>query len=154
MDNQAIINDALCSENSVARWTWKSGQVKNGYAIPWEIQTINTAPDNFLWEKEKTSILVASPGLYELTMGFYANKKPTVQVLVNGEPIMSAVNSSNYVIHHNSGKVRGGNSNKHSSGNVTGLTVLDFICLPERARLSISYSGEEGAEGFLGLRKL
>lgn len=118
MDNQAIINDALCSENCVARWTWKSGQVKNGYAVPWEIQTVNTAPDNFLWEKEKTSVLIVASGLYELTMGFYSNKKPTVQVLVNGEPIMSAVNSANYVIHHNSGKVR--SSSKHVNGNITG----------------------------------
>jgi hypothetical protein len=118
MDNQAIINDALCSENCVARWTWKSGQVKNGYAIPWEIQTVNTAPDNFIWEKEKTSILVASSGLYEISMGIYADKKPTVQILVNGEPVISAVNSSGYLIHHNGNKMK--NMGKHSSGNITG----------------------------------
>ncbi len=118
MDNQAIINDALCSENCVARWTWKSGAVKNGYAVPWEIQKVNTAPDNFLWEKEKTSVMIVSGGLYEISLGFYADKKPTIQILVNGEPVMSAVNSSGYVIHHSSGKVK--NLNKHSHGNITG----------------------------------
>ncbi len=118
MDNQAIINDALCSENCVARWTWKSGHVKNGYAIPWEIQTVNTAPDNFIWEKEKTSILIASSGLYEISMGIYADKKPTVQILVNGEPVISAVNSSGYLIHHNGNKMK---NTKHSSGNITGI---------------------------------
>ena len=82
MDNQSIINDALCAENCVARWTWKSGLVKNGYAVPWEIQTVNTAPDNFLWEKEKTSVMVVAAGLYEISMGFYSDKKPTVQILV------------------------------------------------------------------------
>lgn len=35
-----------------------------------------------------------------------------------------------------------------------GLTLIDFIALPARARISISYSGDVGAEGFLGLRKL
>jgi hypothetical protein len=35
-----------------------------------------------------------------------------------------------------------------------GLTLVDYICLPERSRIAISYSGEEGAEGFLGLRKI
>jgi len=121
MDNQSIINDALCAENCVARWTWKSGLVKNGYAVPWEIQTVNTAPDNFLWEKEKTSVMVVSAGLYEISMGFYADKKPTVQILVNGEPIMSAVNSASYVIHHSSGKLK--SLGKHTNGNITGIYI-------------------------------
>ena len=119
MDNQAIINDALCSENCVARWTWKSGQVKNGYAIPWEIQTVNTAPDNFIWEKEKTSISVVASGLYQISMGIYADKKPTVQVMVNGEPIISAVNSSGYLMHHNGNKTK--SMPRHTNGNITGI---------------------------------
>jgi vacuolar-type H+-ATPase catalytic subunit A/Vma1 len=119
MDNQSIINDALCAENCVARWTWKSGVVKNGYAVPWEIQTVNTAPDNFLWEKEKTSVMVVAAGLYEISIGFYADKKPTVQILVNGEPILSAVNSASYVIHHSSGKMK--SLGKHTNGNITGI---------------------------------
>jgi hypothetical protein len=43
---------------------------------------------------------------------------------------------------------------KHSSGNLAGLTLIDFIALPARARVSLSYSGEPGGEGFVGLRKL
>jgi len=75
--------------------------------VPWEIQLTNTLPDNFLWEKDKGSILTVAPGLYEVnlsylcgtkkpqvTFGFFAKKKPTVQLMVNGEPIMSAVNTS------------------------------------------------------------
>ena len=71
---------------------------------------------------------------------------------MNGEAILSAVNSSSYVIHHTSGKLK--STGKHSAGNLTGLTLIDFITLPARARLSISYSGEACAEGFFGLRKL
>lgn len=40
------------------------------------------------------------------------------------------------------------------SENIIGVTLVDFIALPPRARLSISYSGDSAAEGFLGLRKL
>ncbi len=119
MDNQTLINDALCSENYVARWTWKSGQLKNGYAIPWESQTVNTAPDNFLWEKEKASVMVVTGGLYEINMGFYAEKKPTVQLLVNGEPILSAVNSASYIIHHSTGKLKN-ISKQTNNSNITG----------------------------------
>lgn len=100
-----------------------------------------------------------APGLYEVIFGFFARKKPTVQLLVNGEPVLSAVNSASYVVHHSSGQIK--NTGKHSAGNVTGkrglllgLTLIDFIALPARARLSISYGGEPGAEGFLGLKKL
>mgnify|MGYP003578512390 CR=1 FL=1 len=37
---------------------------------------------------------------------------------------------------------------------IIGLTVIDFIVLPARARLSIAYSGEYEGEGFLGLKRL
>jgi len=82
---------------------------------------LTPGPENFLWEEDKTLILTIAPGLYEITFGFYSNKKPTIQVLVNGEAILSAVNSSSYVIHHSSGKLKG--MSKHSAGNLTGLTL-------------------------------
>jgi hypothetical protein len=41
-----------------------------------------------------------------------------------------------------------------AAGPVTGLTLIDFLALPPRAKLSLQYTGEEGAEGFLSLRKL
>lgn len=149
---QNSINDLLCSENCTARWLWKSGSLKNGFAVPWEIQATNTCPENFLWEQENTSIMTVTPGLYEISFGFFAKKKPTVQLLVNGEACLSAVNSASYVIHHSSGKMK--SNPKHSAGNISGLTMTDFIALPAKARLSISYSGEVGAEGFFGIRKL
>jgi len=68
--------------------------------------------------------------------GFYSKKKPTIQLLVNGDPVLSAVNSASYVIHHTSGKIKDVNINRHPSGNITGLTMIDFIILPPRARIS------------------
>lgn len=46
------------------------------------------------------------------------------------------------------------NIGKHSAGNVTGVTLLDFIALPARARISLTFSGDMTGEGFLNLRKL
>uniref|UniRef100_A0A7S3IAC5 C1q domain-containing protein n=1 Tax=Fabrea salina TaxID=342563 RepID=A0A7S3IAC5_9CILI len=150
-ESQMVI-EALCTENCIGRWIWKSGELKSGNLVPWEVQSINTAPDNFLWEVEKTSIVCCTPGLYEINFGFYSRKKPNVQVLVNGEPILSAVNSASYVVHHSSGRLKG--AGQHSGGNITGLTLIDFVALPARARVSISYSGDTNVEGFLGLKKL
>jgi hypothetical protein len=42
----------------------------------------------------------------------------------------------------------------HPAGNITGLTCIDFLSLPPKARLAITYEGEERAEGFLSLKKL
>lgn len=80
-------------------------------------------------------------------------------MLVNGETILTCVNAASYVIHHSSGKLT--NGGKQCMGNMTGLTLIDFIALPPRARITISYSGAASSgkerspvEGFLGLRKL
>ena len=75
-----------------------------------------------------------------------------VQLLVNGEPVLSAVNSSSYAVHHSSGRLAA--VGPHSAGNVTGLTLVDFLALPPKAKVGITYQGEEGGEGFLGLRKM
>jgi len=34
------------------------------------------------------------------------------------------------------------------------LTLIDFIVLPAKARISVAYTGEAGGEGFLGLKRL
>ena len=152
MDNQAIINDTLCNENNIGRWLWKSGKIKNNLSIPWEVQIINTSNDNFLWEKDKTFINIKEGGLYEIKMGFFADKKPMIQILINGEVVISAINSNSYVIHQSpGGRMKG--TGKTSFGNVTGLTMVDFVLLPDNAKLTISYTGEKGI-GFLGLKKL
>ena len=72
LTEQGTSNEALCAENCVARWLWKSGDLVSGYAVPWEVQSVNTCPENFLWSEEKTAIVTVAPGLYELTFGFYA----------------------------------------------------------------------------------
>ncbi len=150
--DQAVINEAMLSQNTAARWIWKSGKLKSGHGVPWNIQVLNTNPENFIWEKDRVNIVVVQPGLYEIVFGFYSKKKPTVQLHVNGEPVLSAVNSSSYVVHHSSGRIA--SIAQHTAGNVTGLTLIDFIALPERARVAISYAGDDKCEGFMGLRKL
>lgn len=62
------------------------------------------------------------------------------------------MNTASYVVHHSSGRLMAVGS--HPSGNITGLTMIDFIALPNNANIAITYTGEDGAEGFLGLKKL
>ena len=149
MDNQAIINDTLCNENCLGRWFWKSGKLKNGYAIPWEIQSINTSPDNFIWNKDKTFINIIESGLYELNVGFFNDKKSSIQILVNGDVVINVNPNNNF---QNKGK----NTNKilSSNGNVVGISFIDFIMLGEQSKIAVSYTGMEGGFGFMGLKKM
>lgn len=75
-----------------------------------------------------------------------------MQLLVNGEPVLAAVNSASYVVHHSSGRLT--SVGRHSAGNITGLTLIDFLALPPHAKLAITYNGEDPGEGFLSLKKL
>ena len=152
MDNQALINDTLCNENCIGRWFWKRGKVKNGKVVPWEVQGVNTAPDIYIWEIDKTFINVVTGGLYEINLGFYAEKKPTIQIMVNNEVIISAVNSASYVVHQSGGRLKG--IGRSSYGNITGLTLVDYLMLPDQAKISVSYVGDEGGVGFIGLKKM
>ena len=142
MKNQAMINDIICNENQVGRWLWKSGKIKGGYSIPWNTQKINTAPDNYIWEKDKTIINIINGGIYQINLGlYYSNMKPQVQIIINNDNIIT-INNNNYL--NNKGK----NSKKMNS-----ITYIDFIILQDNSKIAITFNGEEGL-GFLGLKKL
>ena len=145
LDNQSIINDTLCNENCIGRWMWKSGNIKNNYLIPWESQTVNTSPDNFIWEKEKTFILIKEEGLYELNLGFYSEKRPSIQVVVNGEIIINSQNNNvvNKKIMEKSGDVN----------SLKALSIIEFIRVKKESKISVIFYGGKGS-GFIGLKKL
>lgn len=110
--------------------------------MPWEVQTINTCPDNFLWEKGKPSLISVAPGLYAISFGFYAKKEPTVHLYLNGEPLMATQREKKVATY------------KHPAGNVNGLTMVEFFALPARARLAVVFQGDAYGEGFFSIRKL
>lgn len=58
------MTEALCAENCTARWIWKSAELAHSGQVPWEVQAINTCPENFVWEKNKAAIVLVAPGLY------------------------------------------------------------------------------------------
>jgi hypothetical protein len=50
---------------SVARWLWKSGKTKTGGGVPWNVQALNSDPDNFIWDKDKARTAVHLAAMYE-----------------------------------------------------------------------------------------
>lgn len=161
LKEQALINELLCSENIVGRWKWRTGNLREKTYVPWEEQSINTLIDNFKWEKNDYVVTVEASGLYEVSFGLFARKKPTGVFLVNGEPILSLVNSNSYAIHHTSGKLKDvkssladPNSAPLNSATPTGLTFIDFIMLGPRSRISVKYVCDVPGEGFLNIKRV
>jgi hypothetical protein len=136
--DQNVINEALCAENRIGRWIWKSGDIRSGNIV-WDIQQVNTSEDIYIWDKGKTTIQVLHPGLYQIEFGFFSKRKPNISVIVNGETVITGGNSM-------SSKLWG-------KQNISGISLTDFLVLPNRSRVCISYSGEP-AEGFFGIKKL
>lgn len=52
-----------------------------GGVLPWNVQAINTHPDVLQWSPEHSTVItVLTPGLWNLTFGFFARRRPVVQV--------------------------------------------------------------------------
>jgi hypothetical protein len=100
----------------------------------------------------QAAILVVAPGLYELNFGIFSRKRPSIQVLVNGDPALSAMNNCSYATNHSSGRMS--SISNHPAGNVTGFSCIEFLALPSKARVAITCSGEERSEGFMSLKRL
>ena len=164
MNSQALINETLCNENKIVRWIWDGGKLKNNYNIIWDIQKINTSPDNYILEKDKSIIIIKEEGYYEITLGIFGySKKPNIQILVDNEVVISNANKNmnnnsinqicSNTIYSGFMKVGIKNLGNGSFRNAIGLTIIDFIFFRNNAKLSVFFSGDIG-KGFLGLKKI
>ena len=154
MNNQAMINDIICNENQVGRWLWKSSKNKNKLAIPWDIQSVNTAPDNYIWEKSGINIIVIDGGIYQVSLGLYfnsnINKKIQVQIIVNSDNVINVKNNNFNNLNNNNDYYsnKGNNLKKMNS-----VSYNDFVLLKDNSKIIVTFNGEEGF-GFIGLKKL
>ena len=154
MNNQAMINDIICNENQVGRWLWKSNKNKNKLAIPWDIQSVNTAPDNYIWEKSGINIIVINGGIYQVSLGLYfnsnINKKIQVQIIVNSDNVINVKNNNlnNFNNNNDYYSNKGNNLKKMNS-----VSYNDFVLLKDNSKIIVTFNGEEGF-GFIGLKKL
>lgn len=139
------------------RWTWDSGTLKPGMWIPWNLQLHNSHPQLLRWEPESMALKVMDAGFYELTFALFCARnlavKPTVQVFVDGKAVMSAIHSPSYVVHHHGQQQKAKSSTEITSA-TTGTSLLDFLNLSARSRVSLMFQGIPDATGFIGLRKL
>ena len=161
MNNQNSINTYLARENSIAKYIWKNGNVSKGYAVPWEEQIINTMPENIIWEKNDIYITIKKKGIYLISLGFFVEEKPTIQVMINGESVLSQVNSNAFIVRQdnskelnlkNFGKLEDSEENGYNC--ITGLTMNEFLCLGNMSKIVISYSGSNSVKGMMSIKQI
>ncbi|KAJ3375240.1 hypothetical protein GGF31_004358 [Allomyces arbusculus] len=147
---------ATTSAWRTAMWLWKTGTLKHGSAIPWTVEAQNSDTTNFVWEPGHAVVRVAEAGVYELAFAFFTKCKPSIQVVVNGESVMSAIHSPTYTVHHGSGYVTDGDTGRTRAGAVTGMSLHDYLALPAKSTVCLHWHGkvDHAVEGFMALRKL
>ena len=123
-----MVTNTLCSEVCMGRWIWLSGSLKNCY-VPWEEQSINMNPSNFIWEEERIYILLEEAGIYEVCLGVFAEGFVYAELVINGEKLLTKQAEKQ-------------------------LSLVKFLCLGKRTRVSLVYDSKEKGSGFISLRKL
>ena len=144
---------------------WKNGELdsQNGMSVKWDLQSVNTCPENFKWKQQTPSfILVEVPGLYEVSVGFFTKKKrPLIQVYANDDLLLE---QHHVGVGSLTNKENGSTTTvQKGAGGIHRVSALEYVALPANARITVSfsYSSKSGgtffltsAEGFIGLRKL
>ena len=147
---------------------WKNGRTEKGGSVPWNAEVTNTDPSNFLWEKNSTAVVTVAPGLYEISGAFFTSRSAKVTLFINDIPVLSRESTPATLLTMASKKSLKGSASTsgllgttstpvggHPDGNVfAGINVREFLALPPRALVSMTFAGEETTQGFLGLRKL
>lgn len=153
--------------------------------IPWERQVLNASPNCIIWRKDSPVITIKVPGLYLLTVSMFTTNTSLVHkiaVYLNDEPLFTLQNTSSSTVTfstHTTPKNSLANAEatspghpvltryRHSLGEVSSLTLEEYVSLPPEARLTVCLlperkdafvdavmSDEMAPQGFLALKKL
>jgi hypothetical protein len=90
------------------------------YKLLIPVLIFNTDPDNFKWTKDHMNIRVEESGIYQISLAFFTRSKPSIQLVVNGNSVLSALHSPSYVVHHPGYSVNDGMDH----GTVTGASLI------------------------------
>ncbi len=149
--NQSTINDLFSKENTCGKWLWSSGKLKNAYSIPWEEEIVNTMNDNFYWEKDKSSLMIALKGIYCITVGIFCGEnKANAFLMINGEKVNGVEGKEAEIIPRGKKDVE-----------VANVYIKEFVFIPERARISVEIRNKNNemligdkVKGFIIIKKI
>lgn len=129
---------------STAVWRWTTGSLRYD-SIQWTCMVQNSSLNALQWSAEISSVIrVVQGGVYELAMGLFAGSSAmssaysrcTLQVLVDGLAVISAVQSPAFIVRHHGNN--GSGSGETSGGLVPSNNFTDFLQLPAGSQLSVA----------------
>ena len=140
IDIQEIINNIYLTENATGIWKWVSSKLKNDY-IPFEIEYYNTMRDNFLWEEDRTSLMIINKGVYNIKIVIFTNEENIdITLVINGENLVNKNNEQ---------------KNKediiqNSKFNFNKIYIDEIVKINDKVRISILFRGKNiNAKGFI-----
>ena len=141
IDIQEVINNIYLIENSTGIWKWVSSKLNNGY-IPLEIEYYNTMRDNYLWEEDRTSLMIINKGVYNIKVVIFTNNNDIkITLVVNGENMVSK--EVEYP------RIRE-NVPKNNKFALQSVKIDEFLNINEKIRISILVSGNiNDCKGYL-----
>jgi len=140
IDFQEVINNIYLTENATGIWKWVSSKLKNGY-IPLEVEYYNTMRDNFLWEEDRTSLMIINKGVYNIKIVVFTNElNINIILVINGENIINKnLDEKNRDVIRQNNKI-----------NFRKIEIDEVISINDKVRVSILFSGKNtNAKGFM-----
>ena len=151
MKNQNSINTTLVQENKIGRWIWDSGNLRNGHGVPWEMQKINTCPDNYMWNKDTVNLVINNKGIYNLNLIFFVNSFSMVKIFINGEIAFCKDKKNNF---NEGNDIILEENNNDMNNNVNNVKINEYLLINEKSRISVTYAGSDNVKAILEIKEL
>ncbi|KAJ3119699.1 hypothetical protein HK098_005220 [Nowakowskiella sp. JEL0407] len=154
-DCKSQIKSFVLPFHKYGQWQWSSGSLNHGSSIPWNDQTFNTDQENLMWEQDKAIIEILEGGLYEIACGVFSKSKISLEISVNDEPVISALNSPSYTVRMGGFKEIPLKVNRNYllkpdgeesetkifTTHVSGISLIDFFMIPAESKIGIHCHG-------------
>lgn len=141
IDIQEVINNIYLTENSTGIWKWVSNKLNNGY-IPLEIEYYNTMRDNYLWEEDRTSLMIINKGVYNIKIVIFTNDVDIkITLVVNGENLVTKGVEKSPLMD---------GPPKNNKFALQSVRIDEFISINDKIRVSILFNGKStNSKGYL-----
>ena len=139
LKNQNDINKLICNDYIMGKWISTNNEIINGN-IKWNIQSVNSSPDNFSWDNNNYFISIRNKGIYQIEFILFIDRKenmnfyPNVMIVIDNSIIKGFNNMENEIYDEK-----------------IALKFKEYMNINERSRLSISISKNNSINGFMGI---
>ena len=139
LKNQNDINKLICNDYIMGKWISTNNEIINGN-IKWNIQSVNSSPDNFSWDNNNYFISIRNKGIYQIEFILFIDRKENMNFYPN---VMIVIDNS---------IIKGFNFMENEIyDEKIALKFKEYININERSRLSISISKNNSINGFMGI---